>query len=133
MWGKQHPARVERQNLRNQRTFLVFCFPGIDSETFDLAGQNEATITHTISQAFSEPFPLNEMIRLTFIVGAGKLGRQKYDDNAAKAVTAALRTLDFQEDHGASCVIECAGKWILCDSTFFSFFSLSFVQTFCFL
>ena len=56
---------------------------------------------------------MDEMIRLTFVVGAGKLGRQRYDDNAAKAVTTALRSVGFKEDHGASCVIECAGTYKL--------------------
>lgn len=51
------------------------------------------------------------MIRLTFITGAGKLGRQKYDENAAKAVTNALRPLGFVEDRGASAVLACAGSF----------------------
>lgn len=49
------------------------------------------------------------MIRLTFITGAGKQGRQKYDEGAAKAVTSTLMKLGFSEDRGASCVVECAG------------------------
>ena len=53
------------------------------------------------------------MIRITFITGAGKLGRQKYDDGAAKAVTSTLRDLGFEEDRGASCVVECAGSYKL--------------------
>ncbi len=51
------------------------------------------------------------MIRITFITGAGKLGRQRYDDNAAKAVTSTLRDLGYVEDRGASCVVECAGSF----------------------
>eukprot|EP00978_Attheya_sp_CCMP212_P049233 scaffold634791_cov59-Attheya_sp.AAC.2 len=90
----------------------AFIHPNIkESETFDLAGQNQTTISHTIMDAFKEPFPLSEMIRITFITGAGKLGRQKYDDGAAKAVTATLRELGFEEDRGASCVAECAGTF----------------------
>jgi hypothetical protein len=53
------------------------------------------------------------MIRVTLITGAGKLGRQKYDDNAAKAVTSALRDLGFEEDRGASCIAACAGSFKL--------------------
>lgn len=53
------------------------------------------------------------MIRLTFIVGAGKLGRARYDDNAAKAVTSTLRDVGFEEDRGASAVEECAGSFKL--------------------
>jgi hypothetical protein len=85
-----------------------------ESETFDLAGNTVATVTNTIQSAFSTPFPLQDtMIRITFITGAGKLGRQKYDDGAAKAVTATLRELGFEEDRGASCVVECAGSFKL--------------------
>lgn len=53
------------------------------------------------------------MIRITFVTGAGKLARQKYDENAAKVLTTALRTLGFEEDRGASCVRECAGSFKL--------------------
>jgi hypothetical protein len=78
-----------------------------------LAGQNVSTISTNVTNAFSDPFPLEDMIRITFVTGAGKLGRQKYDDNAAKALTSALRNLGFEEDRGASCVKECAGSFKL--------------------
>jgi hypothetical protein len=84
-----------------------------ESDQFDLGGQTVATITNTIKHAFSEPFPLSDMIRITFVTGAGKLGRQKYDENAAKAVTSTLRELGFEEDRGASCVNDCAGSFKL--------------------
>jgi len=70
-----------------------------ESETFDLAGKSAATIEHAIGDAFSEPFTLSETVRITFVTGAGKLGRQKYDDGAAKAVTSTLRDLGYEEDH----------------------------------
>ena len=53
------------------------------------------------------------MIRLTFVTGAGKLGRARYDDGAAKAVTATLRELGYEEDRGASAVMDCAGSFKL--------------------
>jgi len=84
-----------------------------ESETFDLAGQNVTTITNTIQSAFRDPLPTTEMVRITFVTGAGKLGRQKYDDGAAKAVTSSLRELGFEDDRGASCVVECAGSFKL--------------------
>jgi hypothetical protein len=56
---------------------------------------------------------MKDMIRITLVTGAGKLGRQKYDEGAAKAVTTALRELGYQEDRGASCVPECAGSFKL--------------------
>jgi hypothetical protein len=77
-----------------------------ESETFDLAGQSSSTIEATIRSAFTEPFPLHDMIRITFITGAGKLARQKYDENAAKILTKVLNELGYVEDKGASCVIE---------------------------
>ncbi|CAB9500640.1 expressed unknown protein [Seminavis robusta] len=84
-----------------------------ESETFDLGGQNVSTITNTIQSAFAEPLPVQEMIRITFVTGAGKQARQKYDEGAARAVTAALRDLGYEDDRAASCVIECAGSFKL--------------------
>lgn len=84
-----------------------------ENETFDLAGQNVSTISSNIEAAFAEPFPLTEMIRITFITGAGKLARQKYDEGAAKAVTSSLRKLGYEDDHAASCVVECGGSFKL--------------------
>mmetsp|Transcript_10020 Transcript_10020/g.14156 ORF Transcript_10020/g.14156 Transcript_10020/m.14156 type:complete len:453 (+) Transcript_10020:28-1386(+) len=82
-----------------------------ESETFDLGGHTVTNINTTITSAFQEPLPLSDMIRITFVVGAGKLARQKYDDGAQKAVTSALRSLGFEEDRGASCVNECGGTF----------------------
>lgn len=84
-----------------------------ESDTFDLGGQTPATVTTNITQAFKDPFPIDDMIRITFVTGAGKLGRQKYDDGCARAVTSSLRSLGFEEDRGASCVRECAGTFKL--------------------
>ena len=49
------------------------------------------------------------MIRITFIVGAGKLSRQKYDAKAMQTLTSSLRELDYVEDRGAGCSFDCAG------------------------
>jgi hypothetical protein len=84
-----------------------------ESDTFDLAGQTPATVTTNITMAFKDPFPIDTMVRITFVTGAGKLGRQKYDDGCAKAVTSSLRSLGFDEDRAASCVPECAGLFKL--------------------
>ena len=51
------------------------------------------------------------MIRITFVTGAGKLARSKYDEKAGQKLTAALRELDYVEDRGASCVNECGGSY----------------------
>mmetsp|Transcript_32826 Transcript_32826/g.49510 ORF Transcript_32826/g.49510 Transcript_32826/m.49510 type:complete len:608 (-) Transcript_32826:8-1831(-) len=84
-----------------------------ESETFDLAGQSTATITTTMEAAFGSPFSLKEMIRITFITGAGRQARQKYDAAAAKTVTTALQQCGYTEDRGASCVVESAGCYKL--------------------
>ena len=76
-----------------------------------LAGNSVDNITQTMKDAFSDPLPLSEMIRVTFITGAGKLGRQRYDDGAPKSVTSTLRELGYEEDRGASCVVECGGTF----------------------
>ena len=84
-----------------------------ESETFDLGGQSSANITSTVDAAFAEPFALQEMIRITFVTGAGKQARQKYDDTAARSVTTALQEHGYSEDRGASCVLESAGSYKL--------------------
>jgi len=63
----------------------------------------------TIQSAFTEPLPLTDMIRITFITGAGKLGRSRYDENCHKNVTSTLRDLGYVEDRASSCVKDCAG------------------------
>ncbi|KAL7563179.1 hypothetical protein ACA910_014455 [Epithemia clementina (nom. ined.)] len=70
----------------------------VDNETFDLAGKNASTIEHAIADAFQTPFTLSETIRITFVTGAGKLARQKYDEGAAKAITSKLREFGYEED-----------------------------------
>jgi len=84
-----------------------------ESETFDLGSQSVTTITNTIRNAFAEDFSLEEMIRITFVTGAGKQARSRYDDGAAKAVTSTLRELGYEDDRGASCVMECGGSFKL--------------------
>ena len=82
----------------------------LDSSTFDLAGHDATSIQSITHDAFSTPFPpLDEMIRITFVVGAGKLSRQKYDAKAMQILTSALRELDYVEDRGAGCSFDCAG------------------------
>ena len=82
----------------------------LESSTFDLAGHDATSIQSITHDAFSTPFPpLDQMIRITFVVGAGKLSRQKYDAKAMQILTAALRELEFVEDRGAGCSFDCAG------------------------
>ena len=86
-----------------------------ENEVFDLGGHSAATITTVLQAAFAEPFHDlgNSMIRLTFITGAGKQARQKYDANAHHAVVQALNDAGYAEDRTASAVVECAGLYKL--------------------
>ena len=88
-----------------------------ESTTYDLAGLSKGGITTALSTALSNPLVLppggDGMIRLTFVVGAGKNTRQRYDADAHKAVTQALDKLGYSEDRGASCVAECGGSYKL--------------------
>ena len=82
----------------------------LESTTFDLAGHDTTSIQSIAHDAFSTPFPpLEQMIRITFVVGAGKLSRQKYDAKAMQVLTSALRELDYVEDRGAGCSFDSAG------------------------
>ena len=47
------------------------------TETIDLAKVTPARGQELVNLAFKEPLSLANQIRVTFIVGAGKLGRQK--------------------------------------------------------
>ena len=98
-----------------------------ESGTFDLGGQTYSAIESTITSAFSEPLPFVSaaadadanggtqpgMIRLSFITGAGKSGRSRYNEGASRAVSSALRSCGYKEDRASSCVPECAGTYKL--------------------
>ena len=88
--------------------------------TFDLAGQDAASIQSIIREAFSEPFHLADarrMIRITFVVGLGKASkasraRARYDRKGLQAVTSTLKELNYVEEKGASSLLlECAGRF----------------------
>ena len=65
------------------------------TETIDLAKVSPAKGDELIKLAFKEPFSLAKQIRITFIVGAGKLGRQKYDPALTKTLCTALGNAHF--------------------------------------
>jgi hypothetical protein len=52
--------------------------------------------------AFSTPIACAEPLRLTFIVGGGKLVRHRYDESLPKWLGAALREAGFADDRGAA-------------------------------
>ena len=83
-----------------------------ESEMFDLGGSVESQMAAFVAQAFGEPLSLPSdvpMIRLSFVIGAGKLDRGKYDASLGKWFTAALVGTGFKNDSSASCVADSAG------------------------
>eukprot|EP00953_Heterococcus_sp_UTEX-ZZ885_P041500 21168-Heterococcus_DN1.PRE.2 len=78
---------------------------------YDLAGMNEAQASSLVKDAFGSPIEGKEPIKVTFIIGAGKLARQRYDDNLSKYLSAALRELGYEEDRAASLCVECMGTF----------------------
>jgi hypothetical protein len=73
-----------------------------DTDEYDLAGFSQAAVDDLILAAFKEPVELDNMIRVTFLVGAGKGGRSKYNDELPKWTTAALKNIaEYTDDRGA--------------------------------
>jgi len=82
-----------------------------ESETFNLSVP-PTTITNATLGAFATPFDsLPAMIRLTFVVGGGKLARGSYDPSAHKVFTAALRECGYEEDKGGGMDWSSAGTY----------------------
>lgn len=82
-----------------------------ESDDFDLGGYDQAKCADFAKHAFSNPFPLREMIRLSFVVGGGKLVRQKYSDDLPKLFMGAMTTIGYSEDSSADCSLAAAGKF----------------------
>ena len=52
------------------------------------------------------------MVRFSFVVGAGKLARQKYDDALVKWFSQAMiNVAGYEQDNGAVASFECAGSF----------------------
>jgi len=81
------------------------------TETIDLAKLSLSNAEELVQAAFKEPFQLGSQIRLTFIVGAGKAARQKYDPALTKTLCTALEKIGYNQDPGACCVNSCQGKF----------------------
>ena len=50
-------------------------------------------------------------LKVSFVVGAGKKGRQKYSQSLPKDLISALGSIGFGEDRAASACLECCGRW----------------------
>ena len=84
-----------------------------ESDEFDLGSISSAyDAGRLITDAFSTPFSdRDEMVRVTFVVGAGKANRQKYDASLQKWIVAALKAIDYEDDKSASCDFDSAGSF----------------------
>jgi len=82
-----------------------------ESDEFELAGYDQARCDDFAKSAFTEPFELREMIKLSFVVGGGKLVRQKYSDDLPKIFMCAMAAIGFQDDNSASLEAKSAGKF----------------------
>mmetsp|Transcript_34659 Transcript_34659/g.80903 ORF Transcript_34659/g.80903 Transcript_34659/m.80903 type:complete len:413 (+) Transcript_34659:65-1303(+) len=82
-----------------------------ESDEFDLSGYDQARCDEFAKAAFSDPIPAAAMVRLSFIVGGGKLVRQKYPDDLPKWFMASLSSAGLQEDNTAACELASGGKY----------------------
>ena len=69
-------------------------------EKFDLGGFTQEQVAEFVPLAFTEPFSLQ--LRVSFVVGGGRLVRARYHDDLQKWLSSALRELGFEEDRGAA-------------------------------
>jgi len=81
------------------------------SDEFDLGGYDQARCQDLAKDALSEPLPLSEMVKLSFVVGGGKLVRQKYSDDLPKIFMGALSSVGYQDDSTAALEVASAGKF----------------------
>jgi len=82
-----------------------------ESDEFELAGYDQARCDEFAKSAFSDPFELQEMVKLSFVVGGGKLVRQKFSDDLPKMFMAALTAIGFVDDSTAACEAGSGGKF----------------------
>lgn len=84
----------------------------ITSDQFDLGGYTETRAKDLVHQAFSKPLTApTEMIRITFVVGGGKLVRSRYAEDLPKWMMTALRDIGFSEDRSAAETFDSQGTF----------------------
>ena len=84
----------------------------INSDQFDLGGYTEARAHDLINASFSIPLTeAKKMIKITFIVGGGKLVRSKYNDDLSKWIIAKLREIGYVEDRSAAETFDSQGTF----------------------
>lgn len=84
----------------------------VTSDQFDLGGYTETRARDLIIQSFAKPLTApSEMIKITFVVGGGKLVRSRYAEDLPKWIMAALRDIGFQEDRSAAETFDSQGTF----------------------
>ncbi|GMI43398.1 hypothetical protein TrCOL_g9687 [Triparma columacea] len=66
------------------------------ADTFDLANTPASAISDSVEKGFAAEF--DAVLRITLVVGGGKLCRGKYDQDAFKAVRSALQSCGYLQD-----------------------------------
>lgn len=82
-----------------------------ESDEFDLANYDQARCDELAKNAFTEPLPISQMVRLSFVVGGGKLVRQKYTDDLPKLFMSSLSAIGYINDDSAAVEAGSAGKY----------------------
>lgn len=82
-----------------------------ESDEVDLAGYDQDRCHEFVKAAFTEPFELTTMIRLSCVVGGGKLVRQKYSDDLPQKLMIALDGIGFNQDNAADLSLSSGGKY----------------------
>ncbi len=62
---------------------------------FDLAGWSSVNAAKLIEEAFSTPIVAFSPFRISFIIGAGRLGRTRYNSELGKQISASLRLVGW--------------------------------------
>ena len=69
-------------------------------ETFDLGGFTQEQTLEFVKAAFTDAFSMQ--LRVTFVVGGGRLVRAKYHEDLQKWMSTSLREIGYEEDRGAA-------------------------------
>jgi hypothetical protein len=102
--GEEHPHEATGL-ARDIRASVV-------SDQFDLGGYTEQRAKDLIYSAFKTPFSApTEMIKITLVVGGGKLVRARYSDELPKWIMTFLRDVGYTEDKSAAETFDSQGTF----------------------
>lgn len=107
---KSLQAEEETSKLKDKIAIQIRSDPD-EASQYDLAGYDDARVKELVREAFGSPLEGDHMVRITFVIGGGKLVRQKYSESLGKVLGSALQDLGFQQDSTASSTWESAGTF----------------------